>query len=117
MSKINNNIIVNADGSDGIIKFYEYNTGSGALNLTSQIIFSNTGDIKFTNNTSGTTERMTVLNNGNVGIGNDTPAQKLDVNGTIQTTGFKLTTGVGNNKVLTSDENGVGTWQAASSCA
>ena len=26
MSKINNNIIVNADGSDGIIKFYEYNT-------------------------------------------------------------------------------------------
>ena len=88
MSKINNNIIVNSDGSDGIIKFYEYNTGSGALNLTSQIIFSNTGDIKFTNNTEGTTERMTILNNGNIGIGTTEPSEKFEVAGTIKATNF-----------------------------
>ena len=35
--------------------------------------------------------------------------------GAIQTTSFKLTTNANNSYVLTSDANGVGTWQAASS--
>jgi hypothetical protein len=50
---------------------------------------------------------------GNLGLGMTNPAQKLDVAGTIQTTGFKLTTSPMAGYVLTSDANGVGSWQAA----
>jgi hypothetical protein len=47
---------------------------------------------------------------GNVGISTTSPAFKLDVNGTAQMTGFKLSTEAGANRVLTSDASGVGTW-------
>jgi hypothetical protein len=50
---------------------------------------------------------------GNVGIGNASPVQKLDVAGTIQSTGFKLTTAPTAGYVLTADAAGVGTWQPA----
>jgi hypothetical protein len=39
-------------------------------------------------------------------------SQILNVNGTIQTTGFKLTTAPTAGYVLTSDATGIGTWQA-----
>ncbi|MFC1569119.1 hypothetical protein ACFL4L_02685 [bacterium] len=52
-------------------------------------------------------------NNGYVGIGNTNPQNVLDVSGTIQTTGFKLTTNPSSGYVLTSDVNGIGTWQAS----
>jgi hypothetical protein len=55
------------------------------------------------------------LGNGNVGIGASSPAQKLDVVGTAQVTGFKMPTGASNGYVLTSDASGVGTWQASAS--
>lgn len=58
------------------------------------------------------TDALIINSNGNVGIGATAPAQKLDVSGTIQTTGFKLTTGAGSGKILTSDSLGVGTWQS-----
>lgn len=48
-----------------------------------------------------------------VGIGTTTPAETLDVAGTLQTTGFKLPTGAAVGAVLTSDTSGVGAWQAA----
>jgi len=51
--------------------------------------------------------------NGDVGIGIPSPAQKLDIAGTVQMTGFKLITSPTNGYVLTSDASGVGTWQAA----
>jgi len=50
---------------------------------------------------------------GNIGIGNSSPASKLDVSGTITSTGLQLTTTPGAGLVLTSDAAGVGTWQAA----
>jgi hypothetical protein len=37
---------------------------------------------------TGNTERMRITSTGSVGIGTDSPAQKLDVNGTIKGTGF-----------------------------
>ncbi|OGY57853.1 MAG: hypothetical protein A3D47_01970 [Candidatus Colwellbacteria bacterium RIFCSPHIGHO2_02_FULL_43_15] len=55
---------------------------------------------------------------GNIGVGpayyNDAvnPASRLTVDGTIESTGFKLTTAPGAGLVLTSNASGVGTWQA-----
>ena len=59
------------------------------------------------------TPRFTVLNGGNVGIGTTSPSAKLEVAGQIKITGG--TPGAG--KVLTSDANGLATWQAISSGA
>lgn len=53
-----------------------------------------------------------IFENVDVGIGVAAPAQKPDVAGTVQMTGFKLPTGAGSGKVLTSDAAGVGSWQA-----
>ncbi|MDO9541108.1 MAG: hypothetical protein Q7J98_02145 [Kiritimatiellia bacterium] len=55
-----------------------------------------------------------VDSNGKVGIGTQTPEEKLDVKGTIQATGFKMPTGASAGYILTSDESGVGQWQAGS---
>jgi hypothetical protein len=49
---------------------------------------------------------------GNVGIATASPNSTLDVNGTAEMTGFKLTTSPASGYVLTSDAAGVGTWQA-----
>ena len=51
---------------------------------------------------------------GNFGIGTAAPAEKLDVAGTAQMTGFKLPTGAMSGYVLTSDGVGTGTWQQSS---
>ncbi|MBL7765308.1 MAG: tail fiber domain-containing protein [Chitinophagaceae bacterium] len=45
--------------------------------------------------------------NGNVGIGTTAPASKLDINGQVKISGGAP----GSGKVLTSDANGLGTWQ------
>jgi hypothetical protein len=50
----------------------------------------------------------------NVGIGSFAPGQKLDIQGTARMTGFNLSTSPTSGYVLTSDTNGNGTWQAAS---
>jgi|GEM_PF-1538895 len=55
---------------------------------------------------------MTLSGDNKVGIGTMTPAEKLDVVGTIQMTGLKMSTDAGEGKVLTSNDGGVGTWQA-----
>jgi hypothetical protein len=51
---------------------------------------------------------------GNLGIGTETPGEKLDVAGTVKMTGFNMSTGATNGYVLTSDASGVGTWQPSS---
>lgn len=54
----------------------------------------------------GTTEKMRVDGNGNVGIGTSNPAAKLDITGQI-----KITDGSeGVGKVLTSDASGLASW-------
>jgi len=48
---------------------------------------------------------------GNVGIGISGPAEKLDVDGTVQMAGFKMGTGASDGYILTCDTSGTGTWQ------
>lgn len=50
---------------------------------------------------------------GKVGIGTTSPTERLDVDGTVRMTGFKMPTGASSGYVLASDASGVGTWQAA----
>ncbi len=51
---------------------------------------------------------------GNVGIGTTSPAEKLDVDGTVKMNGFKLAAAPQDGYVLTSNAAGQGTWQPAS---
>ena len=53
-------------------------------------------------------------NSGNVGVGMASPAAMLDVAGTVQATGLKMTTSPTAGFVLTSDAAGQGSWQAPS---
>ena len=62
----------------------------------------------------GSSTALVTDNAGNVSI-----TTKLEVSGTVQMTGFKLTTSPTSGYVLTSDASGVGTWQppgAGSEC-
>jgi hypothetical protein len=52
---------------------------------------------------------------GNVGIGNSEPEERLDVVGVVKTNGLQVTNGAASGRVLTSDAYGYGTWQVPSS--
>ena len=56
-------------------------------------------------------EAMRISSDGNVGIGTDVPGTKLEVAGQVRITGGSP----GAGKVLTSDANGVGSWQTPAS--
>jgi hypothetical protein len=49
---------------------------------------------------------------GNVGVGNQTPTEKLDVSGKTKTINFQMTSGATNGYVLTSDASGNASWQS-----
>ena len=55
---------------------------------------------------------MTMLPNGNVGIGTTTPSEKLDVNGKTKTDTLQVTSGAAANRYLSSDASGNGSWVA-----
>lgn len=79
------------------------------------IIFSMLGNIANAQwSTSGTNIYYSL---GKVGIGTSSPSQKLEVNGTIKSSGFQLTTGAGVGKVLTSNANGTASWQTPANSA
>ncbi len=61
--------------------------GSSNVNLIS--LGDNTGRVSLWTTTGGNqTERMTIINNGNVGIGTTAPTQKLEVNGNVRAIGY-----------------------------
>jgi hypothetical protein len=74
-------------------------------------------------NSSGTidpSERsnaMVVLKNGNTGIGNSAPTEKLEVAGKTKTTNIQITNGAATGRILVSDAAGNGTWTTANSIA
>jgi hypothetical protein len=60
-----------------------------------------------------TGNKVTVMDNGNMGIGTASPTQKLEVIGTTKTDVLQVVTGAGAGKVLTSDATGNATWQTS----
>jgi hypothetical protein len=84
------------------------------ISATAQTSTATVGQIpKYTGPTTFTNSIMTE-NNGKIGVGTATPAEKLDVAGTIKSTGLIVTTGTpAANKFLTSiDVNGTATWSS-----
>ncbi|WP_428224330.1 beta strand repeat-containing protein [Flavobacterium sp.] len=59
---------------------------------------------------NNSTERLTINNIGNIGVGTTTPTEKFEVNGKIKATEFQLTNGSSNGFVLQSDASGNGIW-------
>jgi hypothetical protein len=51
------------------------------------------------------------VNKGFVGIGTESPSEKLDVSGKTKTTNFQMTSGATSGYVLTSDASGNASWQ------
>jgi hypothetical protein len=62
--------------------FYDGSPTNGAYLKT-----NSNGDIQVFNGTGGIAERITILANGNVGINNISPAERLDVTGNIKSSG------------------------------
>jgi len=66
-----------------------------------------------TNDADATKDSVFIVTaSGDVGIGTSIPSEKLEVDGTVEMTGFKLTTAPTEGYVLTSDGTGIGTWAA-----
>ncbi|MBI4991696.1 MAG: hypothetical protein HZB99_00570 [Candidatus Harrisonbacteria bacterium] len=103
-SLLTGNLATDPAGSNGMIY---YSTASSTLRAYQSGKWNDLGRWNF----SASTNSIYNNNAGNVGIGTSNPSQKLEVNGTVQTTGFRLTTGAQNGYILTSDGSGFGTWQ------
>jgi hypothetical protein len=93
---------------NGTIKSgFGWGTGQLRMHLSAA-----TDKFSFLGTEAATTDLMTILGTGNVGVGVAAPVQKLDVAGTVKSTGLIVTTGTpAANKFLTStDAAGTATW-------
>jgi hypothetical protein len=92
--------------SRGSVALGSFNDNSDSPSPTSQAASDRIFQIG-NGNSSGRSNALTVLRNGNTGIGTTNPTAKLEVNGNV-----KITDGTqGANKVLTSDANGTASWE------
>lgn len=85
-------------------------SGSGVKIGQLQSNSSNSSTSLIDNNITALTSSST----GNIGIDSVNPGQTLDVNGTVRTIGFTLSTSPTSGYVLTTNSVGVGTWAPAS---
>jgi len=106
------------NGVSSLIIGAENNTGdyalSGSKANSAFIVQENNTDLHIGTNNS---VDLTLNNSGNLGIATTDPQNKLDVAGTIQTTGFKLPTGASAGYFLTSDADGDASWADVSASA
>src|SRR3989339_932604 len=93
--------VTSAYTTKGGLLFGLYSNNYGMIKLQELTHFTiNTGDAN----------RFTILTDGKIGIGIDSPADQLDIfSGNI-----RLRSGASINHILTSDANGTGTWKALS---
>ena len=84
----------------------QYNIGSG--NGTSWVASDPVFEIGIGSSDASRANALTVLKNGNVGIGPASPTAKLEVGGQVKITGGSP----GAGKVLTSDADGLASWQS-----
>jgi len=109
-----------ASGAEATVGGGYADTAAGDFSIASgyRVRLSSDADYTFAfgNNFSTSTSHAVIFHDTDipikVGIGTTSPAERLDVAGTAQMTGFKMSTGASNGYVLTSDAGGVGTWQA-----
>jgi hypothetical protein len=89
-------------------------------NLVVGVNSNTTPNIHFGTRNDGTSfvtttdTKMIITNVGNVGIGTETPSEKLDVSGKTKTINFQMTSGATPGYVLTSDASGNASWQVSS---
>jgi hypothetical protein len=114
------NQIVFSDGNPHLV---EIRTGGGST--ASRLIFNSTEtvvnesgyanyDFRIEGNTDQNLFFVDSYSN-NIGIGTNTPAYKLEVSGTVSTTGFRMTNGAVSNYILTSDSTGLASWTSSES--
>ena len=97
--------ILTPSNNEGVIYF-----GDNTNSVAGGVVYNHPNDA-MSFRTGGNSEKMIITSDGSIGIGTSIPAQKLDVIGTAQMTGFQMPTGATDGYVLTSDGGGVGTWQ------
>jgi len=98
--------------------FFTFNIGAAPAGAGTLLYSLGSGGITFSTNTKAS-ERMTITNGGNVGIGTNNPTFLLDVSGTIRVTGastFSNLAGTGTRMVV-ADANGLLSTQAIGSGA
>ncbi len=98
------NDIISVNGSN-------LNVGINTTTPGAKLDVRNSGTEDILNLRDGTTEIMTVLDGGNVGIGVTNPSVKLQVNATAEGAVRIVDGSQGNNKILVTDNNGVGKWR------
>ena len=69
-------------------------TGIGWGNRNAQLIGTDASGASYLRFDTGGTEKMRLINNGNVGIGTANPTKKLDVSGDVNLTGDLYTSGI-----------------------
>lgn len=86
---------------------------TAALDIVSKDNTASTKGLKITNSSGN--EIITVLNNGNLGVGVTNPGAKVDINASTVGTGLRLADGSqGNGKVMVSDAFGNARWDNVS---
>lgn len=120
MNKYNSGFLPVIDGDTiGTIRFRglmsdnEFRTGASIVSYISQPVADNylAAHMKFRTGAPFLEDRMIILDNGNIGIGTNSPDELFHVNGKSKTINFQMTDSPTLDYVLASDAQGNGTWR------
>jgi hypothetical protein len=101
-----------AVGAAGIEEGGQIQLNAGSLRFVAYFLDNSEDKFRIMSgtNSGSTSTHLTITESGNVGLGTQSPAEKLDVQGKTKTTNFQMTEGATNNYVLQSDASGNATW-------